>query len=239
MKQFEAVIQTLERLGGRATLAELYIETMKITDCAWETKTPFASIRRIVQTRPEIFKVRPGLWALQSYKNQLGLLEDKGKFGNETEQSHSFYQGMLVVIGNLRGLTTFVPNQDKNKSFVKEHLGELRTLQELPRFSHDFIVKESSTIDVIWFNNRQMPDSFFEVEFSTDMKSSLLKFYDLQDFNARMVIVSHESRKKEFKSKLEYSALRNLKYRVNFLEYNMLVKQYEYEVIKATHTFAA
>ena len=30
MKQYEAVIQTLERLGGQATLAELYREVMKI-----------------------------------------------------------------------------------------------------------------------------------------------------------------------------------------------------------------
>ena len=61
MKQHEAVIQTLERLGGKATLAQLYREVMKIDDCKWGTKTPFASIRRIVQTRSEIFKVRPGL----------------------------------------------------------------------------------------------------------------------------------------------------------------------------------
>jgi len=238
LKQYEAVIQTLEKLGGQATLAELYVEAVKITDCTWGTKTPFASIRRIVQTRKEIFRVRPGLWALQSYKKQLGLSEHERKSEKEVEQNHSFYQGMLVVIGNLRGLSTFVPNQDKNKIFVKEHLGELRTLQEIPKFSHDFLVKKSSTIDVIWFNNNQMPDSFFEVEYSTDMQNSLLKFFDLQDFNARMVIVSHESRRNELKSKLEFNALRDLKKRVNFLEYNMLVKQYEYEVIKTSYTFS-
>ncbi len=73
MKQHEAVIGVLERLGGQATLAELYTEVMKVQDCKWATKTPFASIRRIVQTRPEIFKVRPGLWALRSHKARLGL----------------------------------------------------------------------------------------------------------------------------------------------------------------------
>lgn len=239
MKQYVAVIQALDTLGGQATLADLYIETMKITDCSWGTKTPFASIRRIVQTRPEIFRVRPGLWALQTHKKRLGLTEHEKESHKEIEQNHTFYQGMLVVIGNLRGLTTFVPNQDKNKLFLKQNLGELRSLYEIPQFSYDFLVRKSSTIDVIWFNNRQMPDSFFEVEFSTDMQNSLLKFFDLQDFNARMVIVSHESRRKEFKSKLEYRALHDLKDRVNFLEYNLLVKQYEYEVIKASHAFAA
>jgi hypothetical protein len=57
MKQHEAVIIALEKLGGQATLADLYRETMKVEGCKWETKTPFASIRRIVQQRPEIFKV--------------------------------------------------------------------------------------------------------------------------------------------------------------------------------------
>src|SRR5512137_2716564 len=114
MKQYEAVIQTLERLGGQATLAELYTEVMKVKNCKWETKTPFASIRRIVQTRREIFKVRPGLWALHSYKIRLGLTEQADKSAEVAGQNHSYYQGLLVTIGNLRGLATFVPNQDKN-----------------------------------------------------------------------------------------------------------------------------
>ena len=70
MKQYEAVIQTLERLGGQSTLGLLYQEVMKEKNCEWKTKTPFASIRRIVQIRPEIFKVRPGLWALRSYQKR-------------------------------------------------------------------------------------------------------------------------------------------------------------------------
>ena len=73
MKQHEAVIIALERLGGQATLANLYSETMKVENCTWTTKTPFANIRRIVQERPEIFKVRPGLWALKSYQKSAAL----------------------------------------------------------------------------------------------------------------------------------------------------------------------
>lgn len=114
MKQYEVVIQTLEKLGGQATLAELYHEVMKIKECGWGTKTPFASIRRIVQTRPEIFKVRPGLWALHSYQAKLNLTEytdNKPLSPHAIEQSHSYYQGMLVVIGNLRGFATFVPKK--------------------------------------------------------------------------------------------------------------------------------
>jgi hypothetical protein len=239
MKQHEAVIQTLEKFGGQATLAQLYIGVMRIDECKWGTKTPFASIRRIVQTRPEIFKVRPGLWALHSCKVKLGLAEGTANSSKDRdiEQNHSYYQGLLVTIGNLRGFATFIPNQDKNKTFVSKPLGEIRTLQEIPRFSHEPLVKRSQTVDVIWFNTRQMPSSLFEVEHSTDIQNSLVKYCDLQDFHTRMVIVADEIRRDEFERKLGYSVFDEIRGRVNFLGYNALVKQYEYELLKANQLF--
>jgi hypothetical protein len=47
MKQHEAVLLTLEKLGGIATLAALYTEVLKIKECVWETKTPHASIHDV------------------------------------------------------------------------------------------------------------------------------------------------------------------------------------------------
>jgi hypothetical protein len=93
------------------------------------------------------------------------------------------------------------PNQDKNKQCVHKLLGEMRSLQQLPTFSHEVLVRRSGSIDVIWFNNRQMPNSFFEVEHSTDIQNALMKFHDLQDFYTRMVIVADENRRAEFEQK--------------------------------------
>ena len=173
MKQHEAVIQTLEKLGGRATLAQLYREVMKVEDCNWGTKTPFASIRRIVQTRPEIFKVRPGFWALESHRKILGLEKSLESSREVQEESHAYYQGILINIGNLKGYQTYSPQQDKNKFFIDKPLKEIRTLQEIPSFSHNTLVKRSETVDVIWFNERLMPNSFFEIEYSTEIQNSL------------------------------------------------------------------
>lgn len=234
MKQYEAVILTLEKLGGQATLAELYRETMKVKDCEWKTKTPFASIRRIVQERPEIFKIRPGLWALESYRKGLGLEEQKAETQEVREETHSYYQGILVSLGNLKGFQTFVPQQDKNRTYVGKPLKEIRTLQEMPSFSYGEFVKRSSTIDVLWFNSRLMPNSFFEVEHSTDIQNSLLKYVDLQDFFVRMFIVADENRKAEFEQKRKYKAFEEISSRVNFLTYESLVKQYESEIVKAS-----
>jgi hypothetical protein len=167
------------------------------------------------------------------------LIEQGGETTATNEQNHYYYQGMLVVIGNLRGFSTFVPNQDKNRLFVRQPLDGLRTLREIPNFSYDPLVRRSSTVDVIWFNKNRMPDSFFEVEHSTDMQNSLLKFYELRDFHARMVIVSHQSRKAEFDDKVQRDAFGEIKDRVDFLGYELLARQYEFEVMRASQPFVA
>lgn len=233
MKQHEAVILTLEKLGGQATLGQLYQEVMKIKECEWKTKTPFASIRRIVQVRQEIFKVRPGLWALKSFQGKLHLDEYEPK-KDDLGRTHSYFQGLIATIGNFRSYHTFIPNQDKNKIFISEPLENVRSLEVLPPFSYDDTVKRSSTIDVIWFNQRNMPHSFFEVEHNTDIQNSLLKFYDLQDFNTRMIIVADENRHKEFESKVKMKAFSDISSRVKFLGYTVLVHLYEEEVYRST-----
>lgn len=234
MKQYEAVIETLERLGGIATLGKLNQEVFKIKDCQWNTKTPFASIRRIVQERKEIYRIKPGLWALTSHRQELkarGIVADN-EAGAASEAAkefnHSYYQGILLEIGNCRGMQTFVPEQDKNKRFAGATLKEVRSLDALPSFSYPELVHRSASIDVIWFNERKMPSHFFEVEHSTDIQNSLLKFFDLQDFYCRMYIVADKRRKEEYERKIHYQAFKPLveNKRVQFLDYETLNKQY-------------
>lgn len=235
MKQNEAVIFALEKLGGVATLGQLNQETMKIKECTWNTKTPFANIRRIVQLNNNIYKIKPGLYGLLKFKKEnesKGIIAETIKNQNSKEIiefNHSYYQGLLLVVGNMKGLKTFLPNQDKNKKFINKYLGELKTLENIPEFSYPRMIQRSSTIDVIWFNKREMPHSFFEVEHSTDIQNSLLKFNDLQDFFSRMIIVADKSRKNEYENKIRYSSFKDLNEnnRVKFLDYEALNKQYE------------
>lgn len=72
-----------------------------------------------------------------------------------------------------------------------------------------------------------MPSSFFEVEHSTDIQNSLLKFNDLQDFFVRMIIVADKSRKTEYENKIKYASFTNIQDRIKFLDYEALSKQYE------------
>lgn len=235
MTQHKAVIQTLQRLGGIATLGQLYTEVFKIKNCEWKTKTPTNSIRRIVQLSKEIYKIKPGLYGLVSRKSAneaRGIIAEteKNKDVEEVQAfGHTYYQALLLKIGKLRKLDSWCPNQDKNKMFVNESLGSLRTLQEMPKFSYEHLVDRSATVDVIWFNDRKMPNSLFEIEHGTDMKNSLLKFNDLQDFNSRMVIVSGSNRRGEFENRIKFSAFHEISKRVVFFPYEQLVKDFEYE----------
>ena len=246
MTQNQAVIETIEKLGGIATLNQINQNIFKIEDCQWHTKTPFASIRRIVQQNADIYKIKPGLYALESHRQELEgngiLVQNEHNQDSEIVRTfnHAYYQGLLLEMGKMRHLDTFVPDQDKHKQFLNHaELGDLRTIQELPEYSFPKLVKRSSTIDVIWFNDRHMPHSFFEIEHSTDIQNSLLKFNDLQDFAARMVIVADEKRRNEFISKMGYAAFHQLaeKKRVSFLSYESLGKQYEQEFEKQNLEF--
>ena len=246
MKQYEAVIETLDRLGGVATLSELNREVFKIKDCEWKTKTPFASIRRIVQQTKDIYKIRPGLYGLEKCRKQIesgGIVAetDKNKDSDEVRMfNHAYYQGILLLIGKYHNMRTFIPQQDKNKKFYNgQRLQELSTLMEQPPYSFPHTVRRSSTIDAIWFNARDMPHSFFEIEHSTDIQNSLLKFNDLQDFYARMIIVADIKRKPEFEAKMRFHAFDDLRCnkRVSFLSYDALIKQYEIEIEKQSFEF--
>lgn len=226
MKQYEAVVQAMRESGGYATLGHLYRTATRVPGCHWGTKTPFASIRRIVQQHTEhFFKIRPGLWALTSERGavleKLALAADPGR---AAEFNHSYYQGLIVEIGNLKNYETFVPHQDKNKPFLSRRLSDVSTLKEFYNFTYDELLRRARTVDVSWFNDRRLPKAFFEVEHSTDMRNSLLKFRDFEDFRIRFFIVADAARRREFEDKISSPTFRPIKDSTHFLNYETLAE---------------
>lgn len=117
--------------GGFATLGHLYTEVLKLSGVKRTTKTPFKSINRVLQESKHFFRIRPGLWALVEAKGKLPVeIQEKPK----PETDHTYYQGLLVELGNLKKLQTFVPNQDRGKSFLGKPLGNLITLADIYQF---------------------------------------------------------------------------------------------------------
>ncbi|MBQ8867622.1 MAG: hypothetical protein IJ013_07880 [Bacteroidaceae bacterium] len=224
--QEQQVVETMRRVGGYATLRRLN----EIVDFStWQTKTPEATVRRIVQESKQIFKIQPGLWALEEAREEV-LQKFELKLGSKQSEelfSHGYYQGLLVEIGKFRNQITYVPAQDQNRKFIGQRLGDITDTIKLPAFTYDKLMKRAKTIDVIWFNERLMPSNFYEVEHTTDIKNSLSKFYELQDFYAGFHIVADAVRKKEFEDKLHVSMFRDIEERVKFVDYNRVVNMYE------------
>lgn len=232
--QADAVEKALQNLGGYATLGELY---KRVDTRGWGTKTPFATIRRILQKDPRFFRIRPGLWGLTAHQQQILQQLAIGGGATPTQQQafdHTYYQGLVVQIGNLRGYQTYVPPADRNKRFLDTPLGELATIDRLPPFTYDDFVQRASTIDVVWLQERKQerlfPYAFFEIEHTTDFVNSLVKFTELQDFRAHFYIVASKQREREYQQRVEASAFQPIRDFVRFIDYEALVNLYEREV---------
>lgn len=219
MTQVEQVVEALESCGGYATFSEL---NQHVDTSTWRTRTPAASIRGIVQTHPKLFyRIVPGQWGLVSQRRRI---EGVGADCRNQEYTHGYYQGLLVDIGNAEEYKTFVPAQDRNREYQHRKLGDFATLPTIYDFANKRLMRKAKTVDAIWFNAREMPHSFFEVEHTTDIQNSLDKFFELQDFNSRFFIVAARERLRRFEYLLSWSRYAEIRRRVKFYDYEKLVK---------------
>ena len=90
MTQKQQVIETMRNNGGYATFQQLN----RLMDFStWKTKTPQASVRQIVQVNDEFFRIKPGLWALTDFKEEVLWkfdIQENNKDGEEAF-THSYY----------------------------------------------------------------------------------------------------------------------------------------------------
>lgn len=228
MQQKEFVINAMQKNNGYATFQQL---NQSIDFSSWGTKTPQASVRRIVQTNNEFFRIAPGLWGLTECKRE--LLEhfniqqtDKKSIESFT---HGYIQGIISEIGNFKKFDTYVPPQDKNRTFLEKKLCDVVSVHNIFEFTYPEILKHARTVDVIWFNERKLPNAFYEVEHTTDIKNSLNKFYELQDYRSKFYIVAPKERERQFKDIISSTIYRKIKDIVSFVNYDTLIKQYEKE----------
>ena len=230
LTQTQHVIKVLRKLGGFATFGKL---NSSIDSTSWKTKTPEATVRRIVQDSDAFFRIQPGLWALVECRAKvlrlLNLDIDASVDELPDKFTHSYYQGLIIEIGNMRKFDTFLPSQDKNKKFLGTTLKELASLQDIHKFTYEEILKYAQTVDAIWFNERNMPKAFFEVENTTDMKNSLSKFFELQDFHSKFFIVAPKYRHSKFIEDINRSIFKEIRERVQFIAYEKISEMHTQE----------
>ena len=191
----EAIEQAIIQNGYIATLKEIYqiAPTLK----QFNGLTPDRTINERVQRDKRFVKLKPGLYGLKNYLEKLPD-EFNPKISktqaDEDKITHAYIQGMLLEIGNINGFKTFAP--DKSGRFTSKKLCDIMTLKELPKFTYEHILQSTRFIDVIWFNDRNFPNSIFEVENSTNFRNSLVKFVELQDFTTSMIMIAPNEKSK-------------------------------------------
>lgn len=223
----EAIEQVMLHNGYFAPLKLLYREIWKYKDKSKIVGiTPDNTIQERVQRDERFTKIGLGVWALTAYLDKLPKeIEPRTKEGQK-ERMHANIQGMLLEVGNYRDFETYT--NDKKWTFQNKTLGSLATLQSVPIFTYEPIIKNSvSFADVIWFNNRGFPNSIFEVEQSTDFRDAFVKFMELQDFMTIFYCVSSEDRKIKFEKEISKVAFKPISSRINFRTYAQVENDYK------------
>lgn len=227
MTQKDDVLAALKEFTEEAvTLGQLTNKLLGPGGAAnsWGTKTPDATIRRIVRHHPDIETLSRGLYCTADSPTSSF---QSGKADLDDPTQHTICQGILVELGNLQGYMTRVAKQDTGKSYIplfgaakNVDLGKICTLNELPDFIPpvllNYVGSDAATIDVTWFDDStRMPVAMFEVETSTDWRRSLEKFLALQYFHISFCIVSYRDKVDKL---LQRPGREILKERVKFVD---------------------
>ena len=115
MGQREQVIEAMESNGGYATLKQL---NQLVDVSSWETKKHDATIRRIVQTNDQFFKIKPGLWGLVDYTlDKMGV--------SLTQDDETFSEGKIKMRQHLIRERNANLIKRAKKKFKLEHNGKL------------------------------------------------------------------------------------------------------------------
>lgn len=226
----EAIEQVMLSNGYFAPLKLIYKEIWKYKDRAKiKGKTPDFTIQERVQRDPRFTRIGLGVYALTEYLDNLPHITEAPKTEEQKkDRLHAKIQGMLLEIGNNRNDVEATYTNDKKWIFENKTLGNLSTLQIIPRFTYENIVNETVRFfDVIWFNKRMFPYKIYEIEQSTDFRDAFVKFIELQDFQTFFFCISDENRKEKFERELKKNALEPLRGRCEFRTYKQVENDYK------------
>lgn len=196
--------------NGIASLNFLYEQAprhRKLPSGDWQ-KTLRGVLYREVN-RGRFKKIGLGVYALSSYQqDEAGAysfaLKNRpvNEYLKDIKDYHSTIEGMLIEIGNFFEFTTYT--SDLNKSFDGKKLKELCGAINIPDFTYPELKTIVSKCDTIWFTKSRLlfPKYIFEVETTTDFTNSMIKMYQLLNFEARFFLVGSEERKNIFTNRL-------------------------------------
>lgn len=168
--------------------------------------------------RGRFIKVGLGVYGLPTFSVESSAYSSASgqgepiRFITKVKDPHSTIEGMLIELGNFYDFLTYTSN--KNKMFDGKSLSSLESLHEIPYFTYEELIRTVKMTDVIWFSKKTrhaFPKYIHEVEHSTDFSTSMLKMFQLKDFDTNFVLCSWESRKESFNQRMNQEPFNQLK----------------------------
>lgn len=105
-------------------------------------------------------------------------------------------------------------------------MGDIATLKEIPPFIYQRLLDTVREIDVIWFKEGY-PQYCFEVEHSTDVRSGLLREFQIRKAtNAKFFIIAPKETYSRFKGEINKDPFYQIRDRYIFKSYKELVSLY-------------
>ncbi len=233
----EAMERVMLNNGHFAPLKLVYREIWNYKDRAKvKGLTPEQTIQERAQRDKRFTRIGLGVYALTEHLPLLKSEAEHQPLLDAESRTHADIQGMLLEIGNHRKKSEVADTYtgDKNWRFQDKPLHLLSTLSKVPPFTYDRIIRDSVRYaDVIWFNERGFPAKVFEVEHSTDFRSALIKFCELQDFNTLFYCVSKEDREEKFEREITKAAFDSIRERCKFQSYEAVEETYQRSLQKS------
>ncbi len=227
----EAIEQVLRDNEGVANLGVLYRDIQKYRDVstnrAWRA-TLRGILYREMQKKRHIVHVGLGVFALKEFAPEQSLFQSLTRGEKLTRQrfSHAEIEGMLLELGNFYGYDTYTA--DRQRVFDGKPLSAIAALREIPPFTFPDLLKQARNIDVLWFERkaRPFPKFAFEVETTPEFRRSMLKLYQLRDFNVALYIIADARKKVMFEKHLQDDPFHSLRHRFTFRSFDDVVRLY-------------
>jgi len=233
MKWNDLIELIMTKNNGMASLNFLYEQTSNYKELPsgdWQ-KTLRGVLYREVN-RGRFKKIGLGVYALLNYEDETSAYSyalkkrPVNQYLKYIKDHHSSIEGMLLELGNFFEHLTYT--SDLNKSFDGKKLRELCSIREVPDFTYQELKTLISRADTIWFTKTRLPfpKYIFEVETTTDFTSSMLKMYQLVNFDTNFILVASERRKGIFTNRINIEPFAKEKHKFSFRSFEDVARLY-------------
>lgn len=230
MRKIDAIEKVMLDNGGTASWSVIYDNITKYYPNAKSSDDWKEGLRgvlyREMNSNNRFKKIGLGIFALGNYQ------EDRKPEDKETVRMHSYIEGICVELGNFNNYLTYTA--DPSALYRdKLHLSDVATLQTLPEFSYEQIVKRAKLIDVVWINSRglQFPQKVFEIVDSiSTLNGAFNRSLQLKNFMTEFNIVAPEKHREKFLETIDMEVYQEQKVRFKFINYDDIQEWYDSEL---------